>query len=179
MNFDKICAKGLNKYRATQHLNEKFYLQLYRDFKGSKESFVAFCVQDILNRYDEKQPPCLEAICRPFSSISKAIGVNIRDTTQIKSFISGYKQLLVESGKKRNYSCPVFLDHGLEIMMSSLANLKDYGLTGRVLEIKFLYLMKLYFGVRTGDMCKVRYCDFKRISEMQISIGSDGRNLLF
>ena len=176
MNYRKICESGTNTYRAKCHLNDQYYKQKFKNYGGPADRFIGECVQEILSRYDESKPPCLETICRPFSSISNAVGFNIRESVEIKSFISGYKSLLEEAGKKRNYTCPVFLDHGVQIMKSCVSNLERFGLDVYAEEIRFLFLMKIYFGVRTADMCKVRYSDIRRLSEKQYSVGSDGRN---
>ena len=175
MNYRKICESGTNSYRAKCHLNDQFYKQKYRNYRGSAQDFVAECVQEILSRYDESKPPCLETVCRPFKSISNAVGYNIRDSVEIKSFISGYKCMLEEIGKKRNYTCPVFLDHGVQVMKACMTNLCQFGLEDSILEIQFLFLMKIYFGSRTADLCKIRYSDLRRLSDVQYAIGSDGR----
>ena len=133
--------------------------------------FVLDCLQLVLNNYPTQNPPTLSLLSGPISAMSSVCGLNVRDLPAFKNFIRGYKKKLVEVGKTKNLTCPVFLDHAVDIhrklIISCPKNLQ--------LVYKFVMLMKLYFGIRTADVMKIRYGHLRFLKTGLYTVGSDGR----
>ena len=151
------------------------FIAIRSRYPDSLEMFFEACLDRVLADYDSENPPTLAVFNGPLTSISQILNLDIRKTTVYKNFLRGYKKRLEELGKTTNYTSPIFIDHACCLIKKFLEFLSTSECSLKYEQFKFVLLMKLWFGVRTGDMTKIRYSSIRRVDENCFSIGSDGR----
>ena len=77
--------------------------------------FFRVAMQNFLDCYDMNNPPTLGTLVLPISAMCQVSGVNLREEQFYKDFIRGYKKNLESKQKTCNLTCPIFLDHGVQI----------------------------------------------------------------
>ena len=175
MNSRAIALSGQNYASRRNHDYFEEFKIAFDSFNGSNDDFFLDCMDKLLSKYSPENPPCFSLFTGPITSLNRVLGEDIRQSMVYKNFSRGYKQKLESLGKTTNYASPVFLDHYLSIVKSMLQMIK--GCSSKVFyeQFRFVLLMKLWYGVRTGDMCKVRYEQIRVIDKSCYSVGSDGR----
>ena len=144
-------------------------------YPDNLENFFEACLDRVLSDYDKNNPPSLAVFNGPLNSMNRILNLDIRKTNVYKNFIRGYKKRLEEIGKTTNYTSPIFLDHACLLIRKFLSHVRTGELRVKYEQFRFVLLMKLWFGVRTGDMTKIRYSSLRRVDDCCFSIGSDGR----
>ena len=146
-----------------------------RQYPNDADEFFVACMDKVLSSYESDNPPTLAVFNGPLNSVSRILNFDIRKTTVCKNFIRGYKKRLEELGKTTNYTSPIFIDHACQLIKKFLTFVRSSECLLKYEQFRFVLLMKLWFGVRTGDMTKIRYSSIRRVDDNCFSIGSDGR----
>ena len=170
MNVRSIVASG-ETYASKRQYNYEHRFALIFKNGMSVDEFVLEALQLVLDGYDSSNPPTLSILSSPIQAMSKVCGCNVRELSVFKNFIRGYKKKLLEVGKSKNLTCPVFLDHAVDIFRKMTSNCSKSDL----LVYKFTMLMKIYYGIRTGDILKIKYGHLRLLKPGVFSVGSDGR----
>ena len=170
MDVRQLVASG-ETYSSKRQ--KSYYERFVSHYHGpdNLDGFVIDCLQSVLNDYPVDNPPTLSLLSGPILAMNSIIGVNVRDLPVFKNFLRGYKQQLSNLGKTKNLTCPVFLDHAILLYRKILSVCSSEN----VACYKFIMLMKIYFGVRTGDILKIKYGHLKFLKPNLYTVGSDGR----